>query len=411
MAAGVELHTIMKYVDDVNLVMAWLRLSTRWIGDTLEHRMEWERDDVEAGRTEGQVTMEAMRKAANSIIPWLQFTVDEPSQHSSGTVPMLDLQVWVWHPAEGAEEMLDTLGWFFFVKATSSSKVLRASLAYGWRSKIMTLTMEVHIRMRNTMRQATADHRADILTDFVRKLRESSYVQSSVTGILKSGMEFYIRKLRIQLQGGPPVNQRRVGDTVARRRAKLGGSESWFARRRGGQREKTKKENNWRKDQPGTQGGRSRGRQTLSKYSNLINPNQNPGNIQKEEEPPREGPKTISTLLVPYTVGSLLKDKVQEVEDNFRKAVGSMERVRVVEKGGDVLGHLLCRNDPWASKQTSGNSFCVTCRGCTWLQDQQKEARKNGTKLPDVLEKKTSHQCRREGCNYSLQCLDCALGG
>ena len=33
------------------------------------------------------------------------------------------------------------------------------------------------------------------------------------------------------------------------------------------------------------------------------------------------------------------------------------------------------------------------------------------TSLPKVLETKTSHQCHREGCNYSLQCLDCALEG
>ena len=101
---------------------------------------------------------------------------------------------------------------------------------------------------------------------------------------------------------------------------------------------------------------------------------------------------------------------MQKAEDEFRLLVGG-PRVRVVEQGGDVLAHLLGRNYPWASRRMCGDEQCVPCRSKVWLQSEQKEARKNGTKLPDVLDKKTSNQCRREGCNYSLQCLDCALGG
>ena len=34
--AGVTIHTAMKYVDDMNLIMALLKLSSRWVGTTLE---------------------------------------------------------------------------------------------------------------------------------------------------------------------------------------------------------------------------------------------------------------------------------------------------------------------------------------------------------------------------------------
>ena len=98
--AGVKLYSIMKYVDDVNLVMAVLDLGTRWVDDSLVHDEEWEEQDRAAGRTKEDVTMVAMRVAADSIIPWLQFTMDEPDQHEHKTVPMLDLCVWVRHPEE-----------------------------------------------------------------------------------------------------------------------------------------------------------------------------------------------------------------------------------------------------------------------------------------------------------------------
>ena len=83
----------------------------------------------------------------------------------------------------------------------------------------------------------------------------------------------------------------------------------------------------------------------------------------------------------------------------------------VVEKGRDILSNTLGRNDPWASRRTCGDPGCDPCKTRMWLKLQKKEARKQGKALPDVLMTSTATQCRREGCNYSLQCIDCALGG
>ena len=74
------------------------------------------------------------------------------------------------------------------MKPMYSEKVLAASLAYNWRSKLVTLKMELFRRMRNCTRQMTTMTRADILKTFVMKLRRSSYVESTVSGILKSGL-------------------------------------------------------------------------------------------------------------------------------------------------------------------------------------------------------------------------------
>ena len=168
---------------------------------------------------------------------------------------------------------------------------------------------------------------------------------------------------------------------VARRRAKLGGTENWFVRRRGGEKERAKKDQGWRgsqgQDRAPTSGGR--GRRTLTKYPNPNNPQPTRGtpmaSTNKGEEKDRE-PKVITTLLVPYTMGSKLKNSMQKTEDEFRLLVGG-PRVRLVEQGGDILSHLLGRNDPWASRRTCGDKQCVPCRSRVWLQSQQKEAKKN----------------------------------
>ena len=143
----------------------------------------------------------------------------------------------------------DLLAWSFFEKPVASSKVLRAASAYTWRSKLVTMAMELHRRLRNTSRQLTFKAKSDIVCKFVHKLRSSGYGPGAVGGILESGTTFYYRKLRCDLEGGPRLNDRPTlsqGQVVTKRRSKLGASQKWFSRRRGGWKESMRKDNNWR---------------------------------------------------------------------------------------------------------------------------------------------------------------------
>ena len=87
-----------------------------------------------------------------------------------------------------------------------------------------------------------------IMRRFVVKLRASGYIQSTIREILKSGLRFYYRKLRIDLEGGPALNKRDDSNDVSRKRAKLGASERWFRRRRGGEDEVQKNKHGWRRE-------------------------------------------------------------------------------------------------------------------------------------------------------------------
>ena len=80
---------------------------------------------------------------------YLEFTSDIPERHQTHMVPMLDVQVWVEHADPDTPGTSDKLGWCFYDKPSSSHRVLRASSAYSWRGKIVSLTMKVHRRIRN----------------------------------------------------------------------------------------------------------------------------------------------------------------------------------------------------------------------------------------------------------------------
>ena len=477
--AGVEVYMAAKYVDDVNVVMSMLGLGSRWDGSEVVWSQEQEETDRTQSRTREEVTMEVTRDIADSIIPWLKFTMDLPQYHDNGMVPILDLQVWVQHPSQ--EEMESGLGsdllmWIFYEKDTASEHVFMADSAYTWRSKITTLSMEAFRRMRNTSRQASLTTRSSILKTFIRKVRGSGYSLKSCIGILESGLRHYYRKLQVDLEGGPKLNLRCDSDAAQKRRTKIGASHNWFSRRRGGADEKWKKENHWRNqdcaDNQATEGARRRvewGRvpatATIHGHPPLL-PTKTPTTTTTTHancgvewgcvpasatihgRPPllptttpatkdtrrrvewgrvpatatihgtpllltakkQEERKIVSTLLVPYTMGSGLQKTVQASEDKFSTMTGGY-RIRVVEKGGEKLAHLLCRNDPWAAQRVCPDKECVTCLSKVWLREQKKAARKSGQKLPEVLLKSTSNQCRRESLTYTLQCLDCAILG
>ena len=440
MDAGVKILGAMKYVDDINLVLSMVALGTRWVEGALVHTEKWEEEDMSMGATIQSVTMRAMRTAADSVIPWLQFTSDEPTQHAGGMVPILDIQAWVRPADPELEDDHDTLAWVFYQKPTATKRVLLASSAYNWRCKIVTLTMEVFRWMKNCTRQMTTRARTSLMEEFILKLRKSGYVAKTVEGIVTSGLKFYQRKVSIDLQGGPPLYIRSEQGTLQRRRQKLGASEQWFNRRRGGGEEQSRKENGWRSQNQhnknrNTREGSARGRRTL-KY-----PKQGPvgctargpggeegggpsGGVSGDHRDPaplgtphpnhaednKRQPRVTSTLLVPFTIGSRLKDKVQEADRKFVELLGG-GHVRVVEKGGTLLAHILCRPDPWATGRSCDDSTCNTCWSKRWLQEQKKVCKQEGTELPKVLLQKTANHCTKEGVNYSLQCLHCALEG
>ena len=260
--AKVQIHMIAKYVDDINLVLGMLQAGSRWTNGQVTSCEEWAEEDRQAGRSLEVVTIEVVRAAADSITSWLDFTADIPEYHTSGMAPILDLQMWVQHPGE--EEMdsglgADLLCWTFYRKPISSSKIMRATTAYPWRSKLVMLAMELFRRMRNTTRQLTAQSRANICNRFTVMMYGSGYVRSTIRGVIKSGLSHYYRKLLVDLQGGPRLNDRCEDVDMSKRRAKLWSRELWFKRRRGGDSGTHSKEQGWRRNvDPGAR-ARARG--------------------------------------------------------------------------------------------------------------------------------------------------------
>ena len=74
----------------------------------------------------------------------------------------------------------------------------------------------------------------------------------------------------------------------------------------------------------------------------------------------REQAEVESVLYVPHTEGSILKKTIQEVEDKTLKGKNT-GRIRLVERQGSTLSHLLCNPAPWKSLHC-GRPTCLPCK-------------------------------------------------
>ena len=362
----VNMFLAKKYVDDVNLLLETLQKGTRWNGDSLEWRREWEEEDIAGGEDDDIRTMREIRKLSNSLLNFIRFKEDVPANHESKKIPVLDLQVWreEEYPVknslqshleeETSEAGLKTnLMWEFFEKPMASKFVIMENSALPHRIKMTTLCQEVIRRMRNTCRDVSCERRGEILSVYMRKLQRSGYSVAMREKVAQAGVRGYLRMVKEEEEGGRKVNRPRQDGEEERRYRRLAGKSSWFRGSRGGGGAKM--------ERPQV------GRRRLTR-----------GGKMKE--------KQIDTVMfVVHTPGDTLAKSLQKAEDKFvEKKPGG--KVKMVSRGGSALQDILCDKNPW-KKMGCGRQDCFIC----------------GSGNPGG--------CQKEGSVYSITCQECKSRG
>ena len=83
-----------RYMDDVRLFLRGIRLGWRLVNDMLVYKEIWRREEREAGLTLLEKTTEMLKEVMNGICGLLVLTM-ETEVMVNGTLPILDLQIWV----------------------------------------------------------------------------------------------------------------------------------------------------------------------------------------------------------------------------------------------------------------------------------------------------------------------------
>ena len=143
------------------------------VKDVLVYKDAWRLEEINAGLTILEKTSEILKEIMNGICGWLVLTM-ETELMFGGTLPTLDLQLWV------SDE--NKVLYKYYEKPTNPITVLHARSAIPEATRRATLNQEMIRRMTNTSELVDVKIRIEIVDEYAQKLINS--VQ------LGSGKEF-----------------------------------------------------------------------------------------------------------------------------------------------------------------------------------------------------------------------------
>ena len=200
-------------------------------------------------KNEDEITMEELRKVADSCIEMLKTEADCPSYHPElgYRVPILDLSVWVekvelpapWmDQAEGdlhkmcnddeqclpvgvppvptpedeveyapkpSPRLVTQVLFKFYRKPMAPQRVMLSSSAQSWQQKRTTATQELMRRLLNTKKELSCKQKQKIISDYMQLLKNSNYNTIFRKEVLKSGLVGYNKILEAHLTGKRPI--------------------------------------------------------------------------------------------------------------------------------------------------------------------------------------------------------------
>jgi hypothetical protein len=161
-----------------------------------------------------------MKEVANSVCPFTRVTVDYPSAHSSGFMPLLDIQVKVLEDK--------TVDWVFFKKKVTSQFCILNRSAVPGKIKRVALVQEGLRRLRNTRPDLVEERKAGLMEDLAETMLISGYPEEYRAGVLKAAVTGYQRQVEADRSGEKPLYRPREWQEAERRRRKGLRRPAWY---------------------------------------------------------------------------------------------------------------------------------------------------------------------------------------
>ena len=202
------LYFLLFYVDDTNLAMEELEPGCRLV----EGKVVVLEEEVEADRAIPRDcrTARVVQDITNSICDTIKMAIDCPSNHESGWMALLDLQVRV-----ARDNTLD----YKFYSEKVANPLLMATSALPDRVKRNSL-QQAMTRLRNTRRTLPWDTVADTLTQFCMRLKWSGYNATCRAEVIYSAVTGHEKLLAQVDKGERPLHRPREWEAEARKRKK-----------------------------------------------------------------------------------------------------------------------------------------------------------------------------------------------
>ena len=147
--------------------------------------------DGDENQNQDERTMTRLQQIANSVHPSIKVTVDFPSIHPNGRLPILDTEQWIVNVKIG-NSFQPQICHSHYSKPIASNYVTLQYSAMPYQSKMSILVADLVRIMRNVSVQCKEEERSEKVQDYLLRLQHSGYNKVERHSVRKSEKE--IRK-------------------------------------------------------------------------------------------------------------------------------------------------------------------------------------------------------------------------
>ena len=176
-----QLRMHQRYVDDTNVAAKQTEVGARYEGEKIVITQMSVAEDE--GIPADERTMRLLQQVASSIHPSIRLTIDFPSAHEDGKVPMLDVKMWIGE-VNGERKILHE----HYEKEMASKMVVHARSSIAEKTKRTILTQEVLRILLNSSKELPWKAVCDKVNQLMRKMQYSGYSPVFRMSVVKSAL-------------------------------------------------------------------------------------------------------------------------------------------------------------------------------------------------------------------------------
>ena len=180
----------------------------------------WEEED--RGKPHDERTMRLLQAVANSINPRLQMTIDFPSAHSNGRMPVLDFECWVGESGHILHS--------FDRKEMCQPTTILATSALPMKTKRAVHTQEIVRTLTRCSRSLPWAEKAAHVTRFCGRLVTAGYTAQYRAYVVTAALSTYNNMVEREDMGTSPINRPDSMDKVERAKSKVWKRFTWYRR-------------------------------------------------------------------------------------------------------------------------------------------------------------------------------------
>jgi hypothetical protein len=199
---GMRMMMYLRYVDDVNCAAVAMPEGSTFVDGKIVITEDRKLEDMRM--TSDKRTGRLLREVANSVMPtMIQMVEDCPSNHVSGKIPILDLEVWTEMTEEEEEERRPrpVIKHRFFKNKMASEATLNSRSAYPTMGTRATLMEETLRRLRNNSPEVRWEDKGKFLTKWTLAMMRGGHTERFRRDIVDRAVKRYLGELSDHNEG------------------------------------------------------------------------------------------------------------------------------------------------------------------------------------------------------------------